>query len=92
MTGRAGAFVLQGVIPGDYILSIDKTEWCWSDNTVDVTVDDRDVADISLQHTGYLLRVQSSHPLTLVILIYYIIYNVYIYVNIYIILLLSIKV
>ena len=70
MTGREGAYVFQGVTPGSYILSTEKGEWCWKENSVHVTVDDRDVSDVKLEHSGYMMTVQSTHSLKLVIITY----------------------
>ena len=38
--------------------------------SVHVTVDDRDVSDVKLEHSGYMMTVQSTHSLKLVIIKY----------------------
>lgn len=58
--------MFQAVIPGEYSISVDKPMWCWKDDSLSVIIDDSDVGDITLQHEGYKMSVQSSHPIKLV--------------------------
>jgi hypothetical protein len=54
-------FVFQHVVPGSYVVSIDKPDWCFENQALQVQVTKQDVSDLELVQTGYKLVVKSSH-------------------------------
>eukprot|EP01122_Echinamoeba_exundans_P007456 TRINITY_DN2311_c0_g2_i2.p1 TRINITY_DN2311_c0_g2~~TRINITY_DN2311_c0_g2_i2.p1 ORF type:complete len:1254 (+),score=406.06 TRINITY_DN2311_c0_g2_i2:197-3958(+) len=54
-------FVFQHVVPGSYVVSIDKPDWCFENQALQVQVIKQDVSDLELVQSGYKLNVKSSH-------------------------------
>ena len=63
---KVAKFSFKDVTPGDYKLSAHRALWCWKKENQEVKVYDRDVSDVSLEHSGYQLVIQSTHHLNLV--------------------------
>lgn len=57
-------FVFQHVVPGAYVVSIDKPDWCFENQVLQVQVKQHDVTGLELVQTGYKLAVKSSHDVT----------------------------
>lgn len=64
VTAKGGAFSITEVVPGSYLLSVQKDDWCWKLKTVPVTVNTQNV-EVSLEQVGYQLTLASSHETTL---------------------------
>jgi len=63
---RSAAFVFEGILPGEYRISVGKLSWCWEDNSKSVVVTDADVSHVVLQQKGYRASVESSNTMTMV--------------------------
>uniref|UniRef100_A0A0P4W9J4 SD-repeat containing protein B domain-containing protein n=1 Tax=Scylla olivacea TaxID=85551 RepID=A0A0P4W9J4_SCYOL len=64
VTAKDGTFSITEVVPGSYLLSVQKDDWCWKLKTVPVTVNTQNV-EVSLEQVGYQLTLASSHETTL---------------------------
>ena len=53
------------LVPGKYIIKMEKPEWCWQKDQFEVELTDSIVDSIEFVQSGYNLRVQSSHDVTL---------------------------
>ncbi|KAF6032904.1 hypothetical protein EB796_008789 [Bugula neritina] len=62
---RSAAFVFEGILPGEYRISVGKLSWCWEDNSKSVVVTDADVSHVVLQQKGYRASVESSNTMTM---------------------------
>lgn len=64
VTAKDGRFSITDVVPGSYLLSVQKDDWCWRLKTIPVTVNTHNV-EVSLEQVGYQLTLASSHETTL---------------------------
>lgn len=63
-TSAQGKFVFSEVVPGEYLLSVDKEEWCWKEQTILVSVNIKNVT-AKFEQTGFRLTLNLSHRTTL---------------------------
>ncbi|KAF0301730.1 Nodal modulator 2 [Amphibalanus amphitrite] len=56
-----GRFAFDGVLPGQYEVTVTKDEWCWAASSVPVTVSAADVTGLQLIQSGYRLTLVTSH-------------------------------
>ncbi|MCL4120382.1 UNVERIFIED_CONTAM: hypothetical protein GTU68_024145, partial [Idotea baltica] len=63
-TCNNGRFLFMEVVPGEYLLSVDKEEWCWREQTVLVAVNAKNVS-ARFEQTGFRLTLNTSHRTTL---------------------------
>lgn len=54
-------FVFQHVVPGAYVVSVEKADWCFEKQALQVQVKQSDVSDLELVQSGYKLTIRSSH-------------------------------
>uniref|UniRef100_A0A2P2I1N0 Nodal modulator 3-like n=1 Tax=Hirondellea gigas TaxID=1518452 RepID=A0A2P2I1N0_9CRUS len=52
------------VVPGKYQVQLQKEDWCWSQNSIQIEVNTENV-EVSFFQSGYLLTLTSSHEITL---------------------------
>lgn len=64
VTAKDGKFFIADVVPGSYLLSVQKDDWCWQQKTLPVTVNTHNV-EVSLKQIGFQLTLASSHETTL---------------------------
>ena len=59
-TTSEGLFSFTEVVPGAYVVTIHKDDWCWSQKTVNIVINTQDV-DVVMEQTGYRLTLAASH-------------------------------
>ncbi|GFT64984.1 nodal modulator 2 [Nephila pilipes] len=62
--GESGSFEFEKCLPGNYILSIIKDEWCFQSKTIKFTITDKDVTNLELHQTGFQISVMLTHAST----------------------------
>ncbi|KAB7494239.1 Nodal modulator 1 [Armadillidium nasatum] len=63
-TATQGKFIFREVVPAEYLLSVDKEEWCWKEPTILVVVNAKNVS-AKFEQTGFRLTLNASHRTTL---------------------------
>ncbi|KAG8188601.1 hypothetical protein JTE90_005956 [Oedothorax gibbosus] len=56
-----GTFEFDKGLPGNYILTIIKEEWCFQSKTIKFTITDKDILNLELHQTGFQINVMLTH-------------------------------
>jgi len=59
--GHPNVFAFQNVIPGQYTVQVHQVAWCWVQDSIEINVQARSVADLYFVQEGHYLQVKSSH-------------------------------
>lgn len=59
-----GIFEFEKCLPGNYILTIIKEEWCFQSKTIKFTITDKDILNLELHQTGFQISVILTHTST----------------------------
>lgn len=62
--GEGGSFEFEKCLPGNYILSIIKDEWCFQSKTIKFTITDKDITNLDLHQTGFQISIMLTHAST----------------------------
>ncbi|GFW16883.1 nodal modulator 2 [Trichonephila clavipes] len=62
--GEDGSFEFEKCLPGNYILSIIKDEWCFQSKTIKFTITDKDITNLELHQTGFQISIMLTHAST----------------------------
>ncbi|GBN80464.1 Nodal modulator 2 [Araneus ventricosus] len=61
---EGGAFEFEKCLPGNYILSVIKEEWCFQSKTIKFTITDKDITNLELHQTGFQISIILTHAST----------------------------
>lgn len=53
------------LIPGKYLIKMEKPEWCWAQEAIEVELKDSNFDFLEFTHTGYNVRISSTHDVEL---------------------------
>ena len=59
-SNNQGKFTFKQVVPGDYLMTVDKEEWCWKEKTLSVSVNTK-VVSAKFEQKGFRLTINASH-------------------------------
>lgn len=58
-------FIFADVFPGEYVVRVHQTTWCWNEPSIPLTVEYEDFTDIEFVQKGFILDVEVSHDINL---------------------------
>ncbi|XP_066912060.1 BOS complex subunit NOMO1-like [Clytia hemisphaerica] len=63
--GSKLSFSIPDVLPGKYKLIPKRKNWCWEDQQQTIEINDQDIRNVQLKHSGYHLKCSISHNISL---------------------------
>lgn len=58
-------FIFADVFPGEYVVKVHQSTWCWNVPSIPLKVEYEDVKDIEFVQSGFILDVEVSHDINL---------------------------
>ncbi|GIY27842.1 nodal modulator 2 [Caerostris extrusa] len=59
-----GSFEFEKGLPGNYILSIIKEEWCFQSKSIKLAITDKDITNLQFHQTGFQISIILTHAST----------------------------